>query len=349
MKFLFKSIAVLLFSLTLQGQNNSSFVFNSKINEIVYERSNDADYSIFNFNIETFSKSVETNIKVTSPAYRKASALLKKAVEDSIAANDQKKVIFKQKSETALIEANINKYLTSKDGYESKKQFLKKAQKISDKYGLKHLIYADAQVNSKFKSKFFVLSANALDLKIHLKKELPKIRQSVASIKAPKVDNTAIYNRINSSRAKLVKTKKYITIAGKPKVTSYDILMVKELVKRPHLIFIGNYRNLGKYYIAKLGNAYKEGQLVSVLEAQRAKLSEKDFLYKEAFVYLQPIGAKGNYLVEPKFLEDYAVNKIAVSDDYRGKTKFAPKIYLNPKDRQFDEIIYEYNKSQLND
>ena len=80
---------------------------------------------------------------------------------------------------------------------------LVKAQVISSENNLGYFIYADSEINPKLKSKFFVLSMNKMDLKIHLKTVDPE--------KAP-VDDPISTSMPHQSRIDISAKKTFLTL-----------------------------------------------------------------------------------------------------------------------------------------
>ena len=69
----------------------------------------------------------------------------------------------------------VNNYLNLKGSYELKKDELKDAQMVSDKYNLDYLLYADDETNSENEHQFIALTAKKSDMKSYLKGILENI------------------------------------------------------------------------------------------------------------------------------------------------------------------------------
>lgn len=344
-----KSIYVitLIFFLTLKSysQEYTELVFNNQLNNLVTEKLGYAP-TVFEVDNKEYKSTTKTSSKRVTQAYKDAIELVKIAEKDSIEAAQNKDSELAKVHEIGKIKKNINKFLTSKDVYDAKKEMLIDAQKISNKYSLGYLIYADSQINKDYKSKFFVLSHNKLDLKIHLKKLLWKI-DSNKNYPAAKVDNSLENNRLKQAREKFKSTKKYEIIQGKSNVRSYNVLTLGKDVINSEEQISGHFESLGEFYVVTAGNGYKSEQLVPAKEVKAKKIKKENFVFEIPIVLIQHSITKSTYVVSPGFIEEYAINRIASQDKFKDRTSFPQKIYRNEEDKKFDSLIFDYNKSQI--
>ena len=205
--------------------------------------------------------------------------------------------------------------------------------------------YADSEINPKLKSKFFVLSMNKMDLKIHLKKVIWKMD---AVKPEPENSNELQNENLKVAREKLQSTNKYEVIKNGPSTESYNVLALGTDVVEPEKKVSGYFKVLGEYYVV---NSEKEGtnieELVTVKEAQKKKVKEEDLVFAISVMLIQNIVDKTKYVVSPGFIDQYALNKIAEKEEFKGKTSFPDKVYRNQNDKLFDTLICEYNKLQI--
>ena len=125
--------------------------------------------------------------KVLNKKYEALEAEISSLVADSIAYDAKFQNKLSEYSEVIEIKKLVESFLNSTKPYEIKKSKLIKAQKLALQHNVNELIYADSQINSQFKSKFFVLQLNKVDLKVHLKKISWRLDQMelVKPVKSP--------------------------------------------------------------------------------------------------------------------------------------------------------------------
>ena len=208
-------------------------------------------------------------------------------------------------SQVGKIKVLIDDFLTSPKPYEIKKDKLISAQKIAGANGITELIYADSSINSSFKSKFFVLQLNKLDLKVHLKKVNMRLSQLdlVEPVKKP---SSLIDHRLKDLRSKKSGLKRYKYITSKPKTTFKNGLAVTNKLNISGSLK-GEFKQIGKYYIAQSDykGIFKKGQVLSIAEVKKHNLSDKGYV-GPLQVLIQNVGSKVKYITKDNFLNRYA-------------------------------------------
>ena len=310
MKYLYIPFFLFLACISLQAQNNNTdFIFTKELNS-AYRSKAGSKFSVLKVVKTTTIDSTTTPTKKTlSKSYLEALALYRRAKKDSIAFSEANKRKSNNKNEIAKVKNNINAFLKSTDDFQAKKHLLIEAQKISNKYGKNYLIYADAEINTANKSKFFVLSKNKLDLKIHLKRLLPKINITSTNnndIASSSKENADVLNRLKLAKNKLRNTEKYTITPGTTTINKSSELKLDTFVFKPEDIIIGNFSNLGKHYISNNTKGSK------VLTPEDIKKSGAD--NNEPLILIQNNTTKALYMVVPDYVENASSNKLAYNE-----------------------------------
>lgn len=231
---------------------------------------------------------------------------IKGLMEDSIAAENAHQSKIRDFAEVSKIKTLIEGFLTSGKPYELKKNDLIEAQNLADTHGVKELIYADAQVNSAQKSKFFVLQLNKLDLKVHLRKVTWRLDQMdlVDPVRKP---TSLLDQRLKDFRKKRSGVKKYNYVTSTPKKVSKNILAVSDNSSRSLGDLSGKYTKKGLYHvvISDYKQLFKKGMLISLDDAKKYKLEESGYVGPIQLL-IREEASKKDFVTERTFLNAYA-------------------------------------------
>lgn len=302
------TIGFLFLCCNIQAQNSNNYIFEQELNGLI-AKTLGRSLTVFEISNKQYVDTIQTtkasSIKKVSDEYKQVSAMVSKAEKEYEDAKAKNALINKQNVELNTLLKNVNTFLQSKDVFDSKKQLLIDAQKISDKYKLGHLLYADANINTKYKSKFFVLSRNKLNLKIYLKKLIVKLKASIKPVKS--IDNSEQERRLKSVKERLKRTKKYYYIksAGEATVNRYAEMSLGKRVYKPENVIVGRYIGMGEYYLIE-GND-TDIDMVSVSDAKMKKIKKEDFIFQKKFTVLKDQYSNKSYLVINDFLSQYSV------------------------------------------
>lgn len=311
-------LMIFLFISNLQAQSSSDYTFSKDINSLIAKKNynNVIAYSVISKQYVDSTTTAST--KVESEAYKNASAEVRRrnravrAVQTKIKEEESKNSVDPFVTDLNKLKSNINSFLTSQSGFESNKQLLIDSQKISDTYGLGYLLYADSNINSKFKTKFFVLSKNKVALKIHLRKVAAKIKAVETPAPPAKKNYDAELNsakqKLKTAKDRLNNTKRYDIIPGETSVQRYAEVELGDRIFKPENVIIGNFEIISEYYIVRDERANLK--MVSAEDAQQDKLINQDFVHESKFIYVKNKFSKETYLVHNGFmLEQYAYTK----------------------------------------
>jgi len=301
----------------LQAQSSRDHTFSKDSNRLIAAQNYDYVVAYKMVKEEYVDSTVTASIKIETEQFKNAAAEVRRenravrAIQAKIKAENNVKVD-PFVADLSRLKKNVNEFLLSQSGYDAKKHLLIKSQKISDTYGLGYLLYADNNINSKFKTKFFVLSKNKVALKIHLKKIASKIK-AVEAPPAPARKNydgelNSAKQKLKSAKERLNKTNRYNVIPGKTSVERYAEVKLGDRVFKPENVIVGNFEVLSEYYITRDENS--DLRMVSVQDAQRDKLTNQDFVHNSKFIVIKKKFSNETYLVHKKFiLEQYAYGK----------------------------------------
>lgn len=336
---------VLFVSLKIQSQNNNDLIFNEQFNNLTTDRLGYTP-SVFMVENKEYKKTTKTSSKRISQAYKDAVQAVKIAEKDSVNAALKTATRLEKSNQIVRLRNYIDDFLKSNEPYDLKKQVLKNAQKISTKYSLGYLLYADSEFNSHFKSKFVVLSMDKLDLKVHLNKiiwDMDKNQKSEPESSSLDIENS----KLAEAREHLVKVNKFEIIEGDKNAGGYNVLTLGKDVINPEKEIYGHYETLGEYYVVTGVEEYKPEQLVPAEEVERMQIKKENFVFEIPVILIQHSITKSNYLVSPGFLNQYAINRVAAQEKFKGKIASPKKIYRNEKEKLYDSLIFDYNKSQI--
>lgn len=336
---------VLFVSLKIQSQNYSELIFDEQFNALITERLGYAP-TVFEVVNKEYKTTTKTASKKLSQAYIDAVQEVKNAENDS--ANVALKIAsrLEKSNEIDRLRNYIDNFLKSNEPYELKKEVLKNAQKISTKYSLGYLIYADSEVNSHFKSKFFDLSMDKLDLKVHLNKIIWDIDTNQKS-ELESFSFEEANSKLTEAREHLAKINRFDITEGVKNVDDYNVLTLGDDVVNPEKEIYGHYETLGEYYVVTGVKEYKPEQLVPAKEIEKKQIQKENLVFEIPIVLIQHSITKSNYLVSPEFLDQYAINRVAAQEKFKGKIASPKKIYRNEKEKLYDSLIFDYNKSHI--
>ncbi len=299
MKYFIRVICFFIY-VNFQAQYKVDYIFTKDSNSFYKSKSEKS------FTALKVKESVKTDTvilpgsKKISPLYTKAKLELEKAKSNLIKAGSKNIEIKKQNAEIKSIKKNINSFLASEDNYDVKKKFLMLAQKTSEKHHLNYNIYADNNINSKFKTKFFILSRKKLDLKIYLRRLLPQIK--IETKKAISLET--INNDIKIAEKRLVNTKKYIVTEEKVKLNKTSNYKLGSFTFKPEIKLIGKYTDLGEYYVVKNSSEYTGNTLISEKEALNKNLTFNNFMLSEKFILVRNNDNKSLYLLSQDYVKE---------------------------------------------
>jgi len=207
----------------------------------------------------------------------------------------------------------INQFISSAEPFEVKKEKLIKAQKIVDRSNLDLLIYSDEKINPENKSKFFIESEKAKEV-----------------------------------RKKLKSIKRYEFIDGPMRSKKISTLALGEEITRPDDIIDGVFKNRGEYYvIAKKTNNRVVEQLVSVEKIKSMDSKSYSLVFDITATLIQKLEDNSQYLVASGFINEYSLTKLSQSKKFKDKVKLPFKIYSTVNDRLIDSIILNHNIGRL--
>ena len=250
------------------------------------------------FNYEPVSEKFHNN------AYAEINKEINYLVKDSV----QKENVFNGElekfTEVMKIKTLINEFLGSKEAYEFKKNKLVTAQNIASKYKLNHLIYADDNINTNYKSKFFMLKLNNLDMKVHLKRIVWDL-EKINLVSPVKNSSETINGRLKQLRKKKKAIGPYnVIITNKePKYKTSLTTATKVDVKN----FKGKFQHLGVYYTIKNNykDMFKKGMLVDSKTAKEYNLINKGYTGVAKQMLLETTNNK-KFVSPINFIEQYA-------------------------------------------
>lgn len=329
---------------SIQGQN-ITYEFNASLNKLISKKNNESPIA-YHVKNKKVSKKVQSRQKRESLLYKNTLKALEIAKTDSINNAVKEKEKLARYNELNNIKGIINNFISSPKSYEAKKQKLVKAQKIASKYNLDVLVYADSDINSKNKSKFFMLKLNSLDLKIHLKKVLKKIESQNIKPDFIPFNNS---NAIKKAKNQLKNTKRYEFINGPLKTKIKNTLVLDNEVENPDLSINGTFEDLGEYYVLqnKINNQVIE-ELISIKKAKLLNLKKESFVFQVPATLIKKKDNGTTYLVASGFLNEYSVSKLSQQEKFKDKVSLPFRIYSSVNDRLIDSIIINYNQITLN-
>jgi len=193
--------------LVVQGQSNEELSFTKEFNEL-YKLNSNRIFDAFRVVEESTVDSVVVEAsKEETQAYKKALATFKKLRRDSVRASSKNfSNSTSGNNEVYIVKAKINAFLKSKESYDVKKEFN-------------------------------LLSRKPLDLKVHLKRLLPKIKVPGSSGVAAKPIKG--YEEVDVARKELQRTERYVIVEGSTEVAEKSTLHLGSLIFKPENIIIG--------------------------------------------------------------------------------------------------------------
>ncbi len=290
------------------AQKKTDYVLTENLNKKYIERVGNqftAQKVIKNISYDTLIKS---GSKTRSKDYNVALLEVESAKEVISKIKKENSVLLSRNIELKKVKSNIVSFLNSNKDFDSKKQLLVEAQRISDKYNLNHSLYADNEINSKFKAKFFVLSKKSIELKIYLKRILSNINPELKEVKSLEI---AEANLVKAETA-LKSTKKYIIRPGKKQIKTKMTYQVKSFVFKPELALIGNFSEIGSYYLKP--ELESENRLISIIEAEKKGFSAKDFQFGKTYVLIENVNDQKLYLVSSDYIDTIRLNQGALQE-----------------------------------
>ena len=248
-------------------------------------------------------------------------ALLSEQINDLEAQNAKRTSLYEGKikkfKEVSKIKTLINTFLNSKMPYEIKKKNLIEAQTLASNHGVNELIYADSNINSSLKNKFFVLQLNKLDLKVHLKKVTWRL-EKMDLVKPVESPSNLLEENLKELQLKKSRLRKYDLIASKPKITKKQGLVIGAS-SVPLKQVSGQFVKKGVYFIIKNNykSLFKKGMLVSVSDVRKYNLEQKGYVgsAKELIV---DTNTQHLYISEKTFLNKYA---FSINGKYNANNK----------------------------
>jgi len=244
--------------------------------------------------------------KVLNKDYAVLDTEIKSLMADSIKAEKAYQSKVRAFAEVSKIKTLIEGFLNSAKPYELKKEDLIEAQNLADAHGVKELIYADSNVNSSQKSKFFILQLNKLDLKVHLRKITWRLDQMdlVNPVKKP---TSLLDQRLKDFRKRKNGIRKYNYITSTPKKVSKNKLAINNGTPRSLGDLSGKYTKGGLYHVVlsdyKL--LFKKGMLITPEEAKKYKLEETGYVGPIQMLITEE-STKKDFVTERTFLNAYA-------------------------------------------
>lgn len=204
-----------------------------------------------------------------------------------------------------LIPEKINEFLTSNKPFAIKKRILKQAQILADKHNVKENIYGDQTTNPSFKSRFLVYSLEKIELKIHLKRIVSRIKST--NIKPDPFDKNII-PELEILREKLKKTKPFIYSNGPLKKSFSNVLSLGNKIEKVDDL-TGDFKILDEFYIIKkdISKKFKKGQLITVVQAKAQNLNYSDIVDTNSIYVIESIGQSisKKYTVDKRFFKNY--------------------------------------------
>jgi len=298
---LFKTLMFVSCFNVIVAQQSDVIEFTSTVNTMVND-SNPGLFYAFEVNkMETTETVVETPAeRVANPEYSKLAAKVKQLEAEYSKAKSKNDVVVAKNSEMAELENVVGQYLNSTKPFVEKKVLLKKAQIISDKHKYNYQLYADEKINTKFKTKFFILSKNKIELKIHVKRQYAKIKSSLK--KAPVEDISPIKKRLDLMKYELRKTDKYSVAEAQTQTKKSIDYKLGNKLSKPHKIIFGQYKTASEYYLTRASNGFK---MLSVADYNNDKESNK-LASKTKFTLINATKSNKSYLITSDLINEYS-------------------------------------------
>jgi len=162
---------------------------------------------------------------------------------------------------------------------------------------------------------------------------------------AKELNEEEVNNRLRIARRSLKTAKKYEIVPSEVIINTHYKLKIRKNIFKPEHVIIGEFKDLGLFYVTKSIKGYNESDLIAVAEAEKNKLTSDSFLFKNTFTVIQNIDTEVMYMIFPEFLDKYAINKIALQSKYQEKINLTQTEYTNPNDKKIDALILEYNNT----
>ncbi len=281
---------------------NSNYELNEFYTKAVISETGKVPY-MYSVKKESVSFEKKEKLKRESTQYLNAIDKLNMLVKDSTSISETHSKKLTKFNQLNKVKDLINSFLKSVKPYELKKEKLIEAQKIADTYQESLLIYADDKINSKNKSKFFVLQLKSLDLKIHLKKIIWKVD---ASNKKPENLNNENFKNIEKHRNDLKSIKKFEYYYGPSKKNSRNALVLNKKIEDP-ITIKGEFKAINDYvYIKTKTKWHINNELILYNEI---KESAKKDIFSTLKKLIKNVNTEELYLVDLNFLETYAIDQ----------------------------------------
>lgn len=252
----------------------------------------------------SFEKTTTANrVPIINENYALLERNIKIFEKDSIYYNNKLEAAIKKQNDLFKIKTMINEFIVSSENFDSKKEKLISAQKLSDQYNLNELIYADSTINTENSTDFLILQIDEKYLNRHLKRVICHIEGLFVAL--PVTNSRVINKNLQKLRLAIKGTEKYRYSTGTYKSIIRDGMVISKDFDNSEL-FKDDFEQMGAHFI--IYNEYKD-------KFQKGELIDKNTAIKNNLVGVNHSGGTWElfrqkntgrlYLIDFNFVDEH--------------------------------------------
>ncbi|WP_146131015.1 hypothetical protein [Marinilabilia salmonicolor] len=261
-------LALITLTLSVYSQTKEYKIIPEQTEEIAKKYQN--AFSIYNASLKSVEVPKYDTIKTLSENYKTLNNEIKELKKDSIEKMNEYETELDKYNEIESIAKKIDEFLASDERFKKKKDYLKEAQVISEKYNLGYFIYADKSINQSKITDFLSFRFDKEALNNHL----IQVKNSVVRQNhKPMEPSDYSFSELNNAREQMQNIDKYEIELKEIGTYSKEKIMLGEKINDLTSI-TGTFKVVGDYYIMNYSHAgYVENELVekSIIEEGNLK------------------------------------------------------------------------------